>query len=141
MKAKENKAVTGHKSNLTDNVTANQWWENSTTEVKELFSGMNSNTASGYHFRMFWKKLAQSDRDNMYQYWQYRTGVIELSDDDANSLQMEIICELADIALETEYGKSCEDMCDDNGSFYEEYQDRFNDLYDDIEDRLLNNNF
>jgi len=30
-------------------------------------------------------------------------------------------------------------MCDENGSFYEEYQDRFNNIYDDIEERLLDN--
>ena len=50
---------------------------------------------------------------------------------------MEIICELADLQLEQEYGKDREDMCDENGSFYEEYQDRFNNIYDDIEERLL----
>ena len=52
---------------------------------------------------------------------------------------MEIISELADLQLEAEYNKDREDMCDENGSFYKEYQDRFNDIYDDIEDRLLNN--
>ena len=45
------------------------------------------------------------------------------------------------LQLEAEYNKDREDMCDENGSFYEEYQDRFNDIYDDIEDRLLNNAF
>lgn len=35
--------------------------------------------------------------------------------------------------------RSGQDMCDEDGSFYEEYQDRFNDIYDDIETRLLEN--
>lgn len=127
--------------NILKNLITNQWWENTDTNTKELFSGIHNENASDYHYRMFWNKLNQSDRNSLHQYWQYRMGIITMDKDDAHSLQMEIISELADIALETESGKSCEDMCDDDGSFYEEYQDRFNDLYDEIEDRLLNNHF
>jgi hypothetical protein len=100
--------------------------------------GLSNKTTTNYSYRTFWKKLHESDRNNIRKYRQYRKGIINLSEDDANSLQMEIISELADVVLENEFGKSCEDMCDDNGSFYEEYQDRFNELYDDIEDKLLN---
>lgn len=50
---------------------------------------------------------------------------------------MEIVCELADTALVSEYGIPLDNMSDENRSFYEEYQDRFNDLYDEIEERLL----
>jgi uncharacterized phage-like protein YoqJ len=127
--------------NVLENIVTNVWWNNSIVDMKALFSGINSETASDYHYRTFWNKLDQTDRNNLHQYWQYRKGIINMGDDDANSLLMEIICELADIALENEFGKSREDMCDNEGSFYEEYQDRFNDLYDDIEDRLLNNHF
>ena len=123
-----------------DNIT-NNWWNNATTDTKARLSGINDETTSDYHYQMFWDKLSQSDRNNLHLYWQYRKGIVSLSDDDANSLQMEIISEQADIALENGTGKSIDDMCNDEGSFYEEYQDKFNDLYDDIEDRLLNNNF
>ena len=88
---------------------------------------------------MFWNKIQRSDKDNIHQYWKHRKGIITLDSDDAHSLQMEIICELADLQLEQEYGKDREDMCDENGSFCEEYQDRFNNIYDDIEERLLDN--
>ena len=101
--------------------------------------GIDSQTATDYHYRMFWNKIQRSDKDNIHQYWKHRKGIITLDSDDAHSLQMEIICELADLQLEQEYGKDREDMCDENGSFYEEYQDRFNNIYDDIEERLLDN--
>lgn len=126
---------------LIDDTAANLWWENSTREIKALFSCLNDDIASEYYYRVFWNKLDRTVRNNLHQYRQYKKEVIKLSEDEANSLLMGIICELADIALETEFGKSREDMCDNDGSFYEEYQDRFNDLYDDMEDRILNYNF
>lgn len=118
---------------------ADQWWEYMTNETKSVISGIDSQTASDYHYRMFWNKLPQSDKDCIHMYWRHRKGLIRLDQDDAHSLQMEIICELADLQLEAEYNKSREDMCDGDGSFYEEYQDRFNDIYDDIEARILDN--
>lgn len=54
---------------------------------------------------------------------------------------MEIICELADIALEKEYSMPREKMCDRHGSFLEKYQDSFNNLYDNIEDRIVSYDF
>ena len=110
-----------------------------TNEIKSVISGIDSQTATDYHFRIFWGKVQQQDRENIYTYWKHCKGIITLDEDDAHSLQMEIISELADLQLEAEYNKDREDMCDENGSFYKEYQDRFNDIYDDIEDRLLNN--
>ena len=118
---------------------ADQWCEFMPTQTKAVISGIDSQTATDYHYRMFWNKIQRSDKDNIHQYWKHRKGIITLDSDDAHSLQMEIICELADLQLEQEYGKDREDMCDENGSFYEEYQDRFNNIYDDIEERLLDN--
>jgi len=118
---------------------ADQWWEYMTAETKAIISGIDPQTATDYHYRTFWGKVQQSDKDNLHQYWKHRKGIITLDEDDTHSLLMEIISELADLQLEREYGKDREDMCDENGSFFEEYQDRFNCIYDDIEDRLLNN--
>lgn len=118
---------------------ADLWWEYMTNETKSLISGIDSQRASDYHYRVFWSKFNGQDKNNIHKYWRHRKGLIRLDEDDAHSLQMEIISELADVQLETEYNKSREDMCDENGSFYEEYQDRFNDIYDDIEERLLEN--
>lgn len=118
---------------------ADQWWDFMPVKTKAVISGVDSHIASDYHYRMFWNKIQQSDKENIYQYWKHRKGIITLDSEDANSMQMEIICELAELQLEQEYDKDREDMCDENGSFDEEYQDRFNDIYDEIEERLLNN--
>lgn len=88
----------------------------------------------------FWQKLPESDRKNIYQWLQAEAGNINLCEDDKHSLLMEIVCELSDTALVSEYGIPLDDMTDEDGSFYEKYQDRFNDLYDEIEERLLTMN-
>jgi len=118
---------------------ADQWWDFMPVETKAFISGMDNHVASDYHYRIFWNKIQQSDKESIHQYWKHRKGIITLDPDDANSLQMEVICELADLQLEQEYDKDRADMCDEEGSFYEEYQDRFNDIYDEIEERFLEN--
>jgi len=123
------------------NLNINQWWNNLSIETKNLFSGMNSQETNNDNNSAFWLKLQLSDKRNIYKYWQYRKGIIQMDDDDANSLLMEIICELVDLKLEKNYGKPREDMCNDEGCFHEKYQESFNDLYDDIEDLFLSYNF
>ncbi|MEA5128302.1 MAG: hypothetical protein VB074_08970 [Proteiniphilum sp.] len=86
-------------------------------------------------------RLDKTDLSNIHQFIQYREGTIPLIPDDANSLQMEIISEVAEILLEQEFGIPSNDMFDDDGQFYEQYQDRFNDLYDDLEEELINLDF
>ncbi|MPL86363.1 hypothetical protein SDC9_32343 [bioreactor metagenome] len=94
-------------------------------DVKSLITGIYDRAGA----QLFWQNLPASDRQNIYR-WQQAEG-------EKHSLLMEIVCELADTALVSEYGIPLDDMSDENGSFYEEYQDRFNDLYDEIEERLL----
>ncbi len=88
-------------------------------------------------FGLFWDKLSQSDKNNIYKYCQIRKGIISTSHDDENSILMEIVSELAEITLEWEYRIPRKEMYKDQGLFYEKYQDRFNALYDEIENRLL----
>jgi len=120
---------------------ADQWWDFMPVETKAIITGMDSHVASEYHYRMFWSKIEPSEKENIHQYWKHRKGLLTLDSDNANSLQMEVISELAELQLETEYNKSREDMYDGNGSYYEEYQNRFNDIYDEIEERFLENEF
>lgn len=115
----------------------NEWFQGLTDETKALFTG----TTANYNHLTFWEAIPQSDKKMMYRYWQVRTGQQEMQEDDLHSLSMEVICELADRSLEREFGISREEMCDADGSLYEVYQDRFNDLYDELEDRLLNHDF
>lgn len=121
---------------------SNEWWNAIARETKAIISGISTQVSSNEDYLLlFWDKLAQADKDCLFQYWQYRKGIIKLSSDDANSLQMEVICELAEIRLENLYKMDREQMYDESGNFYEKYQDSFNDEYDDIEDRLINNIF
>lgn len=114
-------------------MTVNEWWAVLKMDVKSLITDIYDEAEAN----VFWQNLSASDKQNIYQWQQAETGNIDLSEDEKGSLLMEIICELADITLVSEYGISFDDMFDENGSFYEEYQDRFNDLYDEIEERLL----
>lgn len=114
-------------------LTVNEWWAVLKMDVKSLITDIYDEAEAN----VFWQNLSASDKQNIYQWQQAETGNIDLSEDEKHSLLMEIICELADITLVSEYGISFDDMFDENGSFYEEYQDRFNDLYDEIEERLL----
>lgn len=123
--------------NLMDYQQTDQWWKKATDEIKYLFSGSNSKAKQA----VFWQELSYSDRVNIYEYFLIRTGKIHKDEDDANSLLMEIICEMADLRLENEFKISREDMCTKHGTFKEKYQDRFNDLYDDIEEELINHDF
>ncbi|KAA6301309.1 MAG: hypothetical protein EZS26_002506 [Candidatus Ordinivivax streblomastigis] len=112
--------------------TVNEWWKTLTMDVKSLITGIYDEDEAD----IFWKHLFVSDKQNIYQWRQAEAGNTDLCEDYKHSLLMEIVCELADIALVSEYGIPLDDMTDEDGSFYEEYQDRFNNLYDEIEDRL-----
>ncbi len=112
--------------------TVNEWWATLPIDIKSLITGICNEAET----EMFWQNLPGSDRENIYQWQQAEAGNTDLCEDDIHSLLMEIVCELADIALVSEYGIPLDDMTDEDGSFYEEYQDRFNDLYDEIEERL-----
>jgi len=53
-----------------------------------------------------------------------------------NNLLKEVCGEMAEIALATRYGVSQEKLFDEDGSFYPQYQDAFNTLYDYAEERM-----
>jgi hypothetical protein len=80
---------------------ADQWWDYMPVETKAVFSGIDSHVATDYHYHAFWAKIQSSDKDCIHKYWRYRKGLIRLDEDDANSLQMEVICELAELQLDT----------------------------------------
>ena len=56
---------------------------------------------------------------------------------DKNSLLKQFCGELVEKALATTHGVSTCDMFDENGCFYEHYQDLFNRLYDFAEEQIL----
>jgi len=53
-----------------------------------------------------------------------------------NNLLKEVCGEMAEIALAARYGVSQEELFDEDGSFYPQYQDTFNTLYDYAEEQV-----
>ena len=53
-----------------------------------------------------------------------------------NNLLKEVCGEMAEIALAARYGVSQEELFDKDGSFYPQYQDTFNTLYDYAEEQV-----
>lgn len=123
-------------SNVFESAQATLWWETLSIECKSLFSGIDSEKASAYHYRKFWRQVESGNRVLLFTYWKYRKGMIELPKEEAHSLQMEIISELCEIKLEFEFGIPNTDMYNDDGYYYEVFHDRLMELYDDLEERL-----
>lgn len=116
---------------------AHEWWNSLDSGTKNMFAGSCTDTPTD----KFWLSLHPSDRKSLYDYWRAKTGQTTMQADDLHCLQMEIISELAESAMEQEFNISSDGMYNEDGNFYEKFQDRFNDLYDEIEDRLLNHDF
>lgn len=123
--------------NLFDYQQAHEWWNSLDSETKAVFAGNCTDIPTD----KFWLSLHPSNRKSLYNYWRAKTGQTTMQADDLHSLQMEIICELAELTMEHEFNVSRNDMYNKDGNYYEKYQDRFNDLYDEVEDRLLNHDF
>lgn len=112
--------------------TVNEWWKALAMDVKLLIIGIYDEDEAD----IFWKHLFMSDKQNIYQWRQAEAGNIDLCEDDKHSLLMEIVSELAELTMEREFNVSSDEMYNEEGNYLEKFQDRFNDLYDKIEDRL-----
>lgn len=112
--------------------TVNEWWKALAMDVKLLIIGIYDEDEAD----IFWKHLFVSDQQNIYQWRQAEAGNIDLCEDDKHSLLMEIVSELAELTMEREFNVSSDEMYNEEGNYLEKFQDRFNDLYDEIEDRL-----
>lgn len=117
--------------------TADRWWSTAPNEIKALFLGISNQPAAQERYDEFWQSLHPCDKNYIFWFCQAKSGAVEITEDDLQTLVKEIVCELADIALEKQYGLPREEMCDEDGSYLEEYQDRFNKLYDAIEARFV----
>ena len=53
-----------------------------------------------------------------------------------NNFLKEVCGELAEMALAARFGVSPDELFDEDGSFYPQYQDTFNTLYDYVEEQL-----
>lgn len=81
------------------------------------------------------------DRTSVHQallsYVNHLNGINSLPEDEVNSLCLELASELSEIVLELEFGISNDEMYNEEGNYYEKFQDRFNELFGIIEDELI----
>ena len=81
------------------------------------------------------------DRTSVHQallsYVNHLNGINSLPEDEVSSLCLELASELSEIVLELEFGISNDEMYNEEGNYYEKFQDRFNELFGIIEDELI----
>ena len=112
----------------------NDWWNAKGMELGNFLTEMSGD-------KSFLKKLHISDRINVFNY--AKIDVIHYDDEAKTCLLKEICGELAEQVLASKYGVSSDELFDDDGNFFEQYQEEFNRLYDRIEEQmthLYNNN-
>ena len=104
----------------------NEWWAGQPDELKQAFSLFPDN------------RWCESDlylRINIRNYCHLKAGKL-LPEDKERSMLGEIVCELADMELCRTTGMPLEEMCDEDGAFLEEFQELFDRIYDNLEQRI-----
>lgn len=101
----------------------NEWWAGQPDELKRAFTLFPTGR---------WEECDLFLRIAIRNYCCLKEGRL-LPEDKERPMLSEIACELADLELCRITGKPLEDMCDEEGAFLEEYQDRFDRIYDTIE--------
>lgn len=101
----------------------NEWWDKQPDGLKQAFSLYPDKR---------WKESDLFLKINIRNYCYLKKDRL-LTEDKERTMLGEIVCELADTELCRMNGKTLEDMCDTDGAFLEEYQERFNRVYDNIE--------
>ncbi|WP_370794999.1 hypothetical protein [Bacteroides stercorirosoris] len=104
----------------------NEWWAGQPEELKRAFTLFPDKR---------WEECDLFLRIAIRNYCCLKKGRL-LPEDKERPMLGEIACELADMELCRVTGKTLEDMCDGEGSFLEEYQDRFDRIYDTIEGEI-----
>jgi hypothetical protein len=109
----------------------NRWWNRAGMDIQILlFDVFNGNS--------FWDKLHTSAKWDIYNLAKIKTKEVEIQKDEEKNLVKIISGELAEIALYYQRGIPVEMMTNENGCFYEMFQDSFNRFYDVIENRMIN---
>lgn len=101
----------------------NGWWAGQPDELKRAFTLFPDKR---------WEECDLFLRSAIHNYCCLKEER-QLPEDEERPMLGEIVCELADMELCRVTGKPLEDMCDEEGAFLEEYQDRFDRIYDTIE--------
>ena len=101
----------------------NGWWAGQPDELKRAFTLFPAGR---------WEECDLFLRIAIRNYCCLKEGRL-LPEDKERPMLSEIVSELADLELCRITGKPLEEMCDEEGAFMEEYQDRFDRMYDTIE--------
>ena len=105
-----------------------EWWNTDSSELRDLLSDLSGD-------KSFHEKLHVTDIVNIYNF--SKSCKIQINSDSENYLLKEICGELAEKALTVKHEVSTDDLFDEDGSFYEQYQDEFNRFYDLIEEQMI----
>jgi len=106
----------------------NDWWNTDGKDLLDLLSNLSGD-------KTFHEKLHTTDLINVYNF--AKSCEIPIDNDSENFLLKEICGELAEQALATKYGVSPDELFDEDGNFYEQYQGKFNRFYDQIEEQIM----
>ena len=112
----------------------NDWWETKGMDLVNLLSELSDDMS-------FHENLHVSDKINVFNYANINN--IQFDEEVKTFLLKEICGELAEQVLASKYGVSSDELFDEDGNFYEQFQNEFNRLYDRIEEQmthLYNNN-
>ena len=100
----------------------NEWWAEQPEGLKQAFALFPDELWEGADLYL---------RINIRNYCHLKKDGL-LPEDKERSMLSEIVCELADTELCRTSGRTIEEMCDADGAFLEEYQERFNRIYDKL---------
>ena len=115
-------------SNNNFDVKLNDWWNTGGIQIRDFLSDLSGD-------KSFHEKMHISDKTNVYNYAQ--SHEVPINDEAKCDLLKEICGELAEKILASKHGVSTNDLFDEDGSFYEKFQDEFNRLYDQIEEQMM----
>lgn len=105
------------------------WWQHQPEELKLLLAKEETPDR-------FWQKLDENTKSLIHDYCILKANGGSLDESSERSMLIEIVSEIADHTLCSQTGKPIEDMCNTDGEFLEQHQDRFNKIYDEIERQL-----
>lgn len=105
------------------------WWQQQPERLQQLLAGEDTPDR-------FWQKLDENMKSLIHDYCIQKANDGTLDEDAKRSMVIEIVSEIADHTLCSQTGIPLENMCNSDGEFLEQFQDRFNKIYDEIENRL-----
>lgn len=105
------------------------WWQQQPEKLQQLLAGEDTPDR-------FWQKLDENMKNLIHDYCIQKANGGTLDEDAERSMVIEIVSEIADHTLCSQTGIPLEDMCNCDGEFLEQFQDRFNKIYDEIENKF-----